>query len=84
MNRLVGLALGAALVAASPAYSCCLFSKCSGSAASAKGNDCATAAAPCATATVAAAPAVAAPAITYVDQQVTTYECVTKTRKVEV
>src|SRR5262245_39050773 len=62
MNRIVGLAIGATLVVASQAYSCCLFSCCKG-----KGY-----AAPVAAPVVVAAPAAAAPAapaVQYVEQK---------------
>ena len=68
MNRFVGLAVGATLLIASQAYSCCLFCCCS------KGY---VAAAP--VAAVSAAPA--APAVTYVEQKVTTYKVEQKTRQ---
>src|SRR5262245_65537974 len=83
MNRLVGMALGATLVAASPAYSCCLFGSYGDTPIGGGSGP-----APIATAAPAPGPGVAsaapcppaAPAVTYVDQCVTTYECVTKTR----
>src|SRR5262245_20838084 len=70
MNRFVGLAVGATLMLASQAYSCCLFCCCS------KGN--------VAPAPVAVSAAPAAPPVTYVEQKVTTYKVEEKTRKVEV
>src|SRR5262249_23631579 len=73
MNRFVGLAIGATLLVASQAYSCCLFCCCKGQGSAAP--------APVA---VAPAPVAVAPAPQFVEQQVTTYKPVQKTRKVEV
>jgi len=78
MNRLLGMAIGAALLAASPAYSCCLF-KCCGKGGGGYGQNSygAAAAAPCDT------PVAAPAAVTYVDQKVITYKHEPRVKQVE-